>query len=204
MASDELLLTIARISASLIGLFLVGMIFFIQTGFSRLEQSRSVVEPYFRASTRIVLIVFTIPLGVSLTMVALPVGWSRLLFIALVLGLIAANISTVGLLRPLVEATRSRLLWANEIVSTAAAAVMVVLPFITGGLAPDRNDLVPSILIALGLGFLSTCVLVLTLFDVAAFERAGLGSSADHALPAGNDDEGDPPERSHPWSPPPT
>ena len=51
---------------------------------------------------------------------------------------------------------------------------MVILPLATGGLSPEREDLVPGILLSLGIAFLGTCVLVLTLFDIARFERSEL------------------------------
>ena len=47
---DSFLLTLAEASETLIGLFLVGMVYYIQSGFSQMERSREVVEPYFRAS----------------------------------------------------------------------------------------------------------------------------------------------------------
>ena len=169
---DAFLLTVAEVSAGLIGLFLVGMVFYIQTGFGRLEKSREVVEPYFRSSTRIVLILFAIPLTVSLTLVALPYIWSGLLFWTLIVGLVAANVSTASGVRPVMGATGNRTLLINEIIGTVGVALIVILPLATGGFSPSREDLVPSILIALGIGFLSTCVLVLTLFDIAAFERS--------------------------------
>ncbi len=169
--SDAFLLTVAEVSAGLIGLFLVGMVFYVQTGFRRLERSRSVVEPYFRASTRIVLIVYTVPLGVSLVLVALPLGWAQVTFWTLILGLVAANVSTIGGVRPVMKATGSRLLLYNEVVGTIGVAAMIIVTLANGGVAPDRHDLTPAILLGLGLGFLSTCVLVLTLFDIAEFER---------------------------------
>ena len=169
--SDALLLTVASVSAGLMGLFLVGMIFYIQSGFSQLERSREVVEPYFRASTRIVLILYAFPLGLALTLVALPDMWSRLLFLALTLGLVAANVSTAGGVRSVTRTTGTRTLLINEVVGTAGVALMVILPLATGGFSPDREDLVPAILLGLGVGFLSTCVLVLTLFYIAQFER---------------------------------
>lgn len=171
--SNDFLIAVAEISAALIGLFLVGMIFYIQTGFDRLERSRSVVEPYFRAATLITFISFAIPLGVSLTMVALPIVWSRLLYVALVVGLIMVNISTVKTVRECVRVTGLRLLMMMEAVGTVVVALMVILPLVTGGLRPERDDFVPVILLSLGIGFLSTCVLVLTLFDIARFERSG-------------------------------
>lgn len=169
--SDDFLLTLAQVSAGLIGLFLVGMVFYVQTGFRRLESSRSVVEPYFRASTRIVLIVYTVPLGVSLTLVALPPAWSWFLFWGLVVGLVLANVSTVGGLQPVMKATGSKLLLYNEVVGTLGVIAMVVWTLVVGGLTPDREELAPALLLGLGLGFLSTCVLVLTLFDISEFER---------------------------------
>lgn len=170
--SDGFLLTVAEVSAALIGLFLVGMVFYVQTGFRRLERSRAVVEPYFRASTRIVLIVYSVPLAISLTLVALTPGWSQILFWALVVALLLANVDTVGGLRPVMRATGSRLLLYNEIVGTIGVIALIVVTLSLGGLTPGREDLAPAILLALGLGFLSTCVLVLTLFDISEFERS--------------------------------
>lgn len=170
--SDNLLLLVAEVSASLIGLFMVGMIFYIQTGFSQLERSREVVEPYFRASTRIVLILYAIPLVLSLTLVALPDMWSRLLFLTLIVGLVAANVSTAVGVGPVMRVTGNRTLFINEVIGTAGVALMVILPLATGGFSPVREDFVPAILISLGVAFLSTCVLVLTLFDIAQFERS--------------------------------
>ncbi len=170
--SENFLLLVAEVSAALIGLFLVGMIFYIQTGFGQLERSRVVVEPYFRASTRIVLILYSIPLVLSLTLVALPIVWSQLFFLVLMVGLVAANVSTAVGVRPVMQVTGNRTLFINELVGTAGVALMVILPLASGGFSPSREDLVPPLLISLGIAFLSTCVLVLTLFDIAEFERS--------------------------------
>src|ERR687892_2791049 len=101
--SDSFLLTVASISAALIGLFLVGMIFYIQSGYESNERSREVVEPYFRAATAITLIAYAIPLTVSLTLVALPIIWSRLLLLVLLLALVIENVATVGTVRAVVR-----------------------------------------------------------------------------------------------------
>lgn len=194
---DSFLIAVAEISAALIGLFLVGMIFYIQTGFDRLERSRPVVEPYFRAATLITFISFAIPLGVSLTLVSLPIVWSRLLYLALVVGLIVVDVSTVRAVRRSYRVTGLRLLVMMEVVGTAMVALMIILPLATGGLSPERDDLVPGILLSLAIGFLSTCVLVLTLFDIARFERAdppqqrpaSVPSAPQRRSPAGEDAE---------------
>ncbi len=170
--SDEFLIGIAGISASLIGLFLVGMILYIQTGFDRSERTRAVIEPYFRAATLITFISLALPLGVSLTLVVLPIGWSQVLYAALIVALIAADVQTVNTVRVAVKATGLNLLWMMEAVGTVLVVLMIVIPFWTGGLSPDREDLVPGLLLSLAIGFLSTCVLVLTLFDIARIERS--------------------------------
>ena len=172
--ADDFLIALAGISASLIGLFLVGMILYIQTGFDREEWTREVVEPYFRASTLITFVSLAVSLAVSLTLVVLPIGWSRALYAGLIVGLVAANVSTVNVVRTCVRTTGLRLLWAMEVVGTALVVVMVVAPLWTGGLTPEREDFVPGLLISLGVGFLSTCVLVLTLFDIARLERSDM------------------------------
>ena len=170
--SDDFLTTIAGISASLIGLFLVGMILYIQTGFDRTERTRDVVEPYFRAATLITFISLALSLGVSLTLVVLPIGWSTALYAALIAMLVAADVKTVDAVRVCVRATGLHLLWVMEVAGTVLVVVMAVAPLSTGGLSPDREDLVPGLQLSLGIGFLSTCVLVLTLFDIARIERS--------------------------------
>ncbi len=81
--SDAFLLNMAEVSATLIGLFLVGVFFYIETGLRRLDQSRKVFESYLRSGTRITLIVFAIPLGLSLALVALEPVHARILFAVL-------------------------------------------------------------------------------------------------------------------------
>ena len=170
--SDGFLLTLAEVSAGLTGLFLVGMIFYIQTGYDRIERTRAVVEPYFRAATTITFITYAIPLFVSLTLVALPLGWSRLLFLAMVVALVVTDVTTVATVRAVRRVANFGLLTMIEAVGTVVVALMVILPLATGGLSPGREDLVPSLLLSLGVAFLGTWALVLTLFDIARVERS--------------------------------
>ncbi len=170
--TDDFLIAIAGISASLIGLFLVGMILYIQTGFERMERTRDVVEPYFRAATLITFIALALPLGVGLTLVALPIEWSRLLYVVLLVALLAANVKTIDAVRACVRSTGLRLLWSMEVVGAGFVVAIAVAPLASGGLVPGRDDFVAGLLLSLAIGFLSTCVLVLTLFDIARIERA--------------------------------
>ena len=106
--SDAFLLNVAEVSATLIGLFLVGVFFYVETGFRRLEHAREIFEPYFRLSTRIVLALYTLPLGLSLTLVVLEPLWNRLLFLLLSVLLVVANVDTLLRIRPRGEGRPAR------------------------------------------------------------------------------------------------
>ena len=112
--SNAFLLNMAEVSGSLIGLFLVGVFFYVETGFRRLDRSRAALEPYLRAGTRITLIVFAIPLGLSLSLVALELAWSRALFVILSAMLLVANVDTVRRIGESTRVTRSWGLLVNE------------------------------------------------------------------------------------------
>jgi hypothetical protein len=168
--SDDLLLSIAEVSAALVGLFFVGIFFYVETGFRRAARTVNVLEPYFHASTRIVLVLYSIPIGVSLTLVALEPAWSRWLFALLSLALIAANVDTVRRMLPVLAVTNSNVLVLNEALGTLAVLVLVVLPWALGGLHPSREDLTWSVLLAFGSGLLSIYTLVLSAFAIARFD----------------------------------
>jgi hypothetical protein len=167
--SDGFLLNMAEVSASLIGLFLVGIFFYVETGFRR-ASTPDAVESYFRASTRIVLILYSIPLGLSLSLVALELIWSRILFVLLGLGLVAANLDTARRMPSVARTTGSTTLIVNEIVGTLGVVVTVLVPWILGGFHPTREDLTWAILLAFAAGFASICAAVLSAFDIARFE----------------------------------
>jgi hypothetical protein len=166
--SDAFLLTMAEVSSALVGLFFVGVFFYVETGFRR-SPSREAIEPYFQAATAIVLVVYAIPIGLSLTLVALEIVWSRVLFALLSLVLVAVNVQTVMRVRTV---RMSPVVVINEIVSTLAVVPLLVTPWALGGLEPTREDLTWAVLLAFALGFLSIATLVLSAFDIAR-QRAG-------------------------------
>jgi hypothetical protein len=169
--SDSFLLLVAEVSATLIGLFLVGLFFFVETGFRRLAAGEA-LEPYFRASTRIVLLLYALPLFLSLTLVALDLGWSQALFVALSLLLVAANVETIRCMLPVARAIRSPALLANEAAGTVLVALIVVVPWALGGLDPTREDLTWAILLSFAAGFLSIGALMVSVFDIPRDEPA--------------------------------
>jgi hypothetical protein len=148
-----------------LGLFRVGILL-VETEFRDLGPERNTVIPYFRASTRIVLILLAIPLGVSFTLVVLEPLWGTVLFAVLSLVLVAANVATAIRIRSVHELTGSRVLQLNEFAGTIGVAVLVVLPWILG-IDPSREDLTWGILIAFATAFLSLATLVVSVFDLA-------------------------------------
>lgn len=170
--SDSFLLNMAEVSGALVGLFLVGIFFFLEASGGRLDKSREVLEPYLRASTRIVLVLFAISLLLSLTLVVLEPVWNKLLFALLSLMLIAANLDTAIRIRAVARVSRSTALLVNEIVGTAVVLVIVVIPWILGGLHPTREDLTWAILLSFTAAFLSVCTLMVSAFDISRFESA--------------------------------
>ena len=168
--SDAFLLNMAEVSSALVGLFLVGIFFYVETGFRRVVSARPVLEPYLRASTIIVLAAYAFPIMLSLSLVALEMPWSRALFALLSAILVATNVVTVLRLRAAEKVAHSTVMVANEVFGTATVIVMVTLPWALGGLEPSREDLTWAILLAFASGFLSVCTIVLSVFDTSALE----------------------------------
>jgi hypothetical protein len=165
--SDAFLLQVAEVAGGLFGLFMVGMIFLIETDFRALGPERAVVVPYFRASSRIVLILFAIPLGLSLTLVVLDLAWSTVLFALLSVVLVAANLDTAIRIPSVRKQTGSVVLLVNEVLGTVGVVAIVLLPWILGGIDPSREDLTWAVIVSFATAFLSLVTLLLSLFDIA-------------------------------------
>jgi hypothetical protein len=170
--SDAFLLLVAEASSGLAGLFLVGVFFYVEKGFRRSETAREVFAPYIRASTRIVLVLYAIAIGVSLSLVVMEPIWSRSLFVVLSVVLVAANIDTATRIEAVARTTGSTILVVTEVLGSVAVAGIVLLPWVLGGLHPDRKDLAWAILLSFGTGFLSIVAIVMSIFDIAALDPA--------------------------------
>ena len=179
--SDAFLLNMAEISAGLIGLFFVGVFFYMESGLRRAGRARNAFDRYLRSGTRITFIVFAFPIGLSITLVALELALARVLFAMLSVVLILANIDSAVRVRGVAKLTGSIALLLNEVVNTVLVVVMLVTPWALGGLHPTREDLTWAILLSFVVGFLSIGAVVISAFDIA---RLDAGSpAADDAAP---------------------
>lgn len=164
--SDGFLLQMAEISAGLIGLFLVGIFFYLEAGDRHPERPADAVDLYFRASTRIVLVLYAIPIGLALALVVLEPAWPRLLLVALSVVLVAANVETVRRVRPVARLTGATSLVLTEVQGSLGVLVTVTLPWLLGGFHPSREDLTWSILASFATGFLSIYATAMSAFSL--------------------------------------
>ena len=161
----EFLLGLAGVSATLVGTFLVGVFFYIDTDLHRRLATSEAADMYLRSGFRWVFIAYSLPVMVPLALAALDPLWGTLVFIVLGAVLVLASVDTGR--RILMEggSGMSRALVINEWLTSAAVVVIVVLPWVLGGWIPSPSAFVPSLLIALAVGFTSTAAVVMALFD---------------------------------------
>jgi hypothetical protein len=171
--SDALLLDVASTSATLLGLLVVGVFFYVETGLRRLEHAHDVFAPYVRAAARLTMGLYLVALTTALALVALEPGWARAVF----------GVTALAVLASLVEFTRraramGKLIgtagWSRsqELLIWTCVAAALIMPWVLGVAAPNREDLTWGVLLALVLGLLSTLSMLLSAFDIAKFESA--------------------------------
>lgn len=164
--TDEVLLGLAGIAATLVGTFIVAVFFYLD---SVLHRSRgaagSAPDKYMRAGARWVLIAYSLPLVVPLALVGAEPVWAHVAFLACAAALVLATVDTTRRILKRGATRRSPALAANEAWTSVAVVVLVVLPWILGGATPSRSDFVPSLLLALAIGFTSTATVIMSVFD---------------------------------------
>ena len=182
---DELLLGVAGVSATLLGTFIVGVFFYIDTDMHRRLMASDTADRYLRSGVRWVFVVYALALFASLALAALDTVWGAATFIALSAILVVSTVDTGR--RMLMEGGSgdSSALLINQWTSTAAVIVLIALPWIIGGWVPPTSAFVPSILIALAAGFTSTAALIMSQFDATA-------AMADPADPSHEPDTAEP------------
>src|SRR5690606_8001095 len=125
----------------------------------------STPDRYMRAGARWVLIAYSLPLVVALALVGVgPVG-AAVAFLVFTAALVVATVDTSRRIVKQGATRRSFALAANEILTSLAVVALVVLPWILGGWIPSPSDFVPSLLLALTIGFTSTATVIMWVFD---------------------------------------
>lgn len=167
--TDEVLLGLAGIAATLVGTFIVAVFFYLDSALHRSRDvGRSTSGQYMRAGTRWVLIAYSLPLFVALALVGAEPFWATVAFLVCTAALVVATVDTTRRIVKKGAARRSPALAANEICTSLAVVPLAVLPWILGGWTPSPGDFVPSLLLALAIGFTSTATVIMSVFDAGS------------------------------------
>jgi hypothetical protein len=172
--SEGFLLTTAQIAATLIGLLLVGALFYAETGLRQLGARDLHATPYLRAGIRWVLVVYSMVLGISLALIVFEPMWVAVLFALFSVALMAALVQQT---QRTLELSRARPDWLQAWTAWLPwppTIVALCLPWVLGGLTPGPEAFVLTLLLGGAMAFLSTANVVLLTLELAG-------------LPEGND-----------------
>ena len=159
------LLAFAGVSGTLLGTFVVGVFFYIDSEMHmRLEVSEA-ADRYQRSSIRWVFTAYSIALFVPLTFAALHPLWGSLAFGLFGVVLLAMTVDCVRRILAKGASGSSRALVANQWLSSVVLVAALVLPWALGGWVPPPGAFVPSLLLLLATGFSSTAALIMAQFD---------------------------------------
>lgn len=188
-AADQFFfLGVAGVSATLLGTFIVGVFFYIDSDMHRRSAVSEATDRYLRSATRWVFAAYAIPLLVPLVLVSMEPLTGAVTFALLGVTLIMTTVDTGRRLSDIGGSGVSRALVVNEWLTSAAVLAAIILPGALGGWVPEASAFAPSLLLLLAAGFESTAALVMSHFDATR----GLSAAA---AARGDDDEGRPAPR---------
>lgn len=164
--TDAFLLALAGVAATLVGTFIVAVFFYLDSALHRARGAAgSTSYQYMRAGTRWVLIAYSLPLIVAVTLVGAEPVWGAVAFSVFAAALVVATIDTSRRIVKRGATRRSLALALNEILTSLAVVALVALPWVLGGWIPSPRDFIPSLLLALAIGFTSTATVIMSIFD---------------------------------------
>lgn len=167
--SEGLLLTVAQIAATLVGLLLVGMFFYLETGFRRLTTVQIEAAAFLRATTKLVLLLYALVLAVSLALVAFDALVVTALYVLLSVAVLVALVEMTVRARRLPTAVRRRHAAAWRVWPPTIIALAV--PALSGGWPPAAPALTDALFLVGALALFLTGGLLLFAFDLAGVER---------------------------------
>ncbi|HSJ71545.1 MAG TPA: hypothetical protein VLA29_07880 [Acidimicrobiia bacterium] len=171
--SDEFLLQLAGITASLLGFFVVGVFFYVQRGL--FPRAASVAQQYMQAATRTVIVLYGMTLSVALGLVILDPSWAALLYLCVSVVLLWSVVRTSLAISRLHQALQIRVM--PQIPMWLAAAASLAAPWIMGGTHPSREQLTVAILLLGAFAFASSASLVLSTFEISGLESLAVSGS---------------------------
>ena len=169
----EFFIALAGVAATLIGAFLIGVFFYIDSEQHRHLTASLAADLYLRAGVRWIFAVLALPLFVSLALVAIEPLIGAIVFIVFSGILVVCTIAAARRIMAAGASGSSRSLVVNQWFSAVCVLAIIVMPWILGGWVPAAEAFVPSMMLSLAAGFSSTAALVMAQFD------ATMGMSMD-------------------------
>lgn len=189
---ESFLLTVAAISATLVGLLLLGAFFYVETGFRRAAAIAPHGGPFLRATTKLTLLLYSLVLGMSLALVVLRPLPLAFLYGTLGLAVLGGLVEWTRRYRDLrlvlpVPRESPWLMWP-------AVVLLLGFPWVLDGWQLGRETMTWMLLGVGSLAVMSTAGLVLTSFDLAGWEAAAAAGPSDEERVGGGVDEDRGPE----------
>lgn len=163
--SDAFLLSLAGISATLLGTFTLGVFFYLNSALHHERRAGVAADRYMRSGARWVFVAYSFPLLVPVVLVGLGPRWAVASFALLGVALVAATVDTSRRILAEGAVHMSPSVAVNEIATTVLVVLLIVLPWAHGGWLPPSSAFVPSLLLALVAAFTSTATFVMYTFD---------------------------------------
>ena len=162
--SEGFLLGLAEVVATLIGFLLVAMFFYIERKKGELAGAWTVGFPYLRAAVRLILLLYSMSLAITLGLVVLDERWVALTTAVLSIAVVATAVELTLRHRALagvahIGGTSPWLMWVT-------LAFVLLPPWIAGGLQPGRTLLTLAALLTGVFAFVNTIGLLLSAFDI--------------------------------------
>ena len=168
---DGLLFAAADVAATLIGLLLVAVFFYLETGFRRLEHVGPSALPFLKATTALIVLQYSMVLGMSLALVVLEPLWASVAYAVLGLGVVVALVTWSVRARRL-SPTLRRAVRIRPWLAWPIVLLPLVLPYAADGITPDRDAFTIALFLVGTVAFANTISLLLLAFDLSGIEAA--------------------------------
>ncbi|MDN5548050.1 MAG: hypothetical protein L0H03_22605, partial [Rhodococcus sp. (in: high G+C Gram-positive bacteria)] len=123
---NEFLLGVAGVSSTLLGTFILGVFFYIDTDMHRVVMATDAADRFLRSNVRWVFLIYALPLFASLALAAFGPIWAAAIFIVLSAILMLCTVDTVRRMLIRGGSSDTTTVVVNHWASAVAVVVLVV------------------------------------------------------------------------------